>query len=169
MTKEVPWIELLDSFVKRALQQNVLLIEHEVIIQCAGNRWGRMENMQYLFGKLKDFIETSPAKALVLFSRKELLELRWAYEQFSTFDYSLIKLCYGQLSQHIYLMRYSRFMQKELNSYLVHRDSEAVERLFAIANGACDDTRGDKTPDVAVRLEKYSALIEEAWVHSLLR
>lgn len=169
MAKDVPWVELLDSFIKRAIRQNVLDIDSTIVIECAGNRWGRMENLQYLFDKLQTFILAQPRKALVIFTRQELQEIRWAYEQFKTFDYALIKLCYGQLSQHIYLMRYSRFMQKELNSYLVRQDTEAVERLFAIANEACDDSREDKTDDVIRRLEAYSSLIEEAWVHSLLR
>jgi hypothetical protein len=169
MPKEVPWVELLDSFVKRAIRQNVLKVESPEIIEYIGPRWGRMENLQFLFGELNNFIAGNPRKAKVIFSQQEIQEFGWAYEQFKSFDFDLIKLCYGKLSQHIYMLRYSRLMQKELDTYLVKQDNEALRRLFAVANEACDDSRDDKNSELFEKLEAYSKLIEEAWVHSLLR
>ena len=169
MTKEAPWLELLDSFIKRALRQSLIAVDSPDVLVYVDSRWGRMENLQYLFEKMKSAVERNHRNIHTVFTRQEIQEFSWAYEQFQSFDYTLVKLCYGKISQHIYMLRYSRLMQKELNIYLVKRDSEALHRLFEIAKSACDDSREGKNEELVTKLEDYSELIEEAWIHSLLR
>lgn len=168
MTKTAPWVELLDSLLRRILRQNVLVIESQIVAKTMRIRWSRIEHMQLLLSLTMDFVEKDPRKGKMILSGGELQELTWAWKQFTTFDYELIKLCYGELSQHIYLLRYSRPMAKELNDYLVNGNGEALDRLFSIACGIALSEEHENNSELSNILKSYCELVDSAWAYWLI-
>lgn len=165
------WVEALDSIIKKALQNLELVnrISHESMRYWLSYRWCRIESFQLLLRETHEWFSSKSLDARNLFSGEEKQSVRWAYKQFDSLDYKLIELCYGRLSQHIYLLQYSREMDKRLDRYLIHRDSEALKELFEIAHQAYADSPKQGNREILSKIAEFDALVEEIWPYAMLR